>query len=139
MEIEINKELIIIYLEKYYREQLDFNGNVKINLGTKREGYYGDKVNVVDIGIEGFVKLADKDVPCVVKIGIDDMKNIITYYLKEQGYDVLKIENNIVDEHEYGCCHETVKKFKGVKVKVKKNNKLLVKKREDDYYEDFKR
>ena len=32
MEFKIDKELVIMYLEKYYREQLDFNGNVIINL-----------------------------------------------------------------------------------------------------------
>ena len=125
MEIEINKELIIIYLEKYYREKLDFNGNVKINLVTKTEGYYGDKVNKLDIGIHGFVNLTGKEVPCEVKIDIEDMNNIIKFYLNEQGYDVIRIENEIEDEHEYGCCRATGKTFKGVKVKVKKDLKLL--------------
>ena len=84
MELEINKELIIIYIEKYYREKLDFNGNVRINIVTKTEGYYGDKVNKLDIGIHGFVNLTGKEVPCEVKIDIEDMNNIIKFYLNEQ-------------------------------------------------------
>ena len=117
-----------MFIERYYREQLDFNGKVKINLVNETVGYYGDKVNKLDIGINGFVNLAGKDVECVVKIDIEDMNNIIKFYLNEQGYDVIRIENEIEDEHEYGCCHATGKIFKGVKVNVKNDLKLKVKK-----------
>ncbi len=128
MEIKIDRNLLIMFIEKYYREQLDFNGKVEIRLVNETVGYYGDKVNKLDIGINGFVNLAGKEVECVVKIEEDDMKNIINFYLQEQGYNVIKIENDIEDEHEYGCCHATGKIFRGVKVKVKKDLKLKVKK-----------
>ena len=130
MELEISKELIIIYIERYYREQLNFDGNVKIRLVTKEEGYYGDKVKKVDIKIEGHVDINGENVPCIIPVTVEDMNNIITYYLKDVGYNVIKVENNILDENEYDY-FETVSKFKGVKVKVKKDEKLLVKKVED--------
>lgn len=93
MKILLDKNMIVQILEKYYKEQLDIEGKVKISV-FKEFGSYGyDDIEEALINIElvGNMMLLGKSNKTIITISLEEMIDAIKYYLEQENYVLMAI------------------------------------------------
>lgn len=122
MEINIDKELMIEILEKYYKEQLDFKGKVSIGELLFVRDYYDDECISLNMSIRGNINFMSRDIPASKNITIDTFKDALKYYLAKENYEFEYFE------YDYDVDGNSGKRnLNGVKIKIKENNKVYKK------------
>lgn len=135
MKILLSKTMIEEILQKYYKEQLDIDGKVKISVFKELGGfeYNAQEEARIKIELTGSMKLFGKNNQTKITISIDEMLEAIKYYIEQEGYTYVDYEiDKGLDRKFVGYgMNEFEQKtayFNGVNVSVDLNNKKKEKK-----------
>ena len=120
INLKFNKEQIKKVIEQYYKEQLDFEGKVKINAHRGSVGYGMNEHEdcVVDIILKGQMEFMGEVIPMEKELYEDDIKEVFKYCVEKQG---LKFKRIYFDKDiTYEGYYEDIKKyiFNGIEVEV---------------------
>lgn len=84
MKLKMNQEQLEKLIKKYYREELDFEGELK--LGTQREYDMHDSYFVPIVVAKGNIQLCEENFEIERTIYNEELKDIIKFYFEKEGY-----------------------------------------------------
>lgn len=94
MKIRLTKEMVINALEKYYKEQLDFEGKASITPKKELSGYGSMESYrcVLDMKITGKITFMGVETSAENQISQEELKNALSYCLGKEGYTFMSLE-----------------------------------------------
>lgn len=122
-DLETTKNMV----EKYYKENYDIDGELKISFSTEKSEIYllsihqflefGQKT-VMRFTLEGKMKLSNTEEDVVTNVSYDDVRKAVKASLTDDGYRVkgINFDTNISDDKE--------SEFNGVIVEVSPKKKI---------------
>lgn len=131
MNILLDKKIVAQIIEKYYKEQLDFEGTAEITV-EKEFGSYGYtdvEEAMINIKLKGNMMLLGQKIKTVITISTEEMKEAIKYCIEEEGYTFkgCTIEKGLNEKcigYGPGEHTEKIPYFNGVNVNVDIKNKI---------------
>lgn len=130
MKIILNKTMIEEILQKYYKEQLDIDGKVRISVFTELTelGCNAQTEAAIKIELTGHMRLFGKRNTTKIKISIDEMLEAIKYYIEQEGYTYVDYEMDKGLESKFVGCgmgeyEQKIPYFNGININVDVKNK----------------
>lgn len=125
MELKFNKESVKNLVEQYYKKYEDFDGKFNSSCSVSSVGYgmMETDVCVLSMKMVGTMKLLDQEISMTRELSDEDIKNVFSTLLEEQGYTVkeVSLDSGIKGSYEgFGIYETFVNKpyFNGVVVDV---------------------
>ena len=97
MKLKMNKEQVEKMIRKYYREELDFDGEV--NLGTTIEYDMRDHYFVAEAKAIGNMELCGETFEIEKTIDKDEINDVIKFYFEKEGYRVGFINHQVNEDY----------------------------------------
>lgn len=127
MKIKMNKRQLTDLIKKYQKEEMDFDGDVKL----VAEDHYDmrDSYTVVKAVMTGKLQLLGEDYDLTQEMNEDEIKNIIKFYMEKAGYRTgyMRFTSKQVYDQQYRHLddYEGRPAFDNVEIEVLQNTKKI--------------
>lgn len=116
MKLKMNKDQLEKLIKKYYREEMDFDGEV--HLGAEKEydmrDYYFEPI----VTLIGNMELGGEMFQLEKNIAKEEINDIIKFYFEKEGYKVGAIYHQVTEDY-----HGDNAEYIGTEIEVKQKIK----------------
>lgn len=97
MKLKMNTEQLEKLIKKYYREEMDFEGEIK--LGTERKSDMRDYYFEPIVTLTGNMELGGEMFQLEKKVAKEEINDIIKFYFEKEGYKVGGIKHQVMEDY----------------------------------------
>lgn len=116
MKLKMNKDQLEKLIKKYYREEMDFDGEVQLRAEREydmRDYYFEPIVTLI-----GNMELGGEMFQLEKNIAKEEINDIIKFYFEKEGYKVGAIYHQVTEDY-----HGDTAKYTGTEIEVKQKIK----------------